>query len=210
MEPQVLSAIIKDYATVAALIAGGAWAVSRFVHNEILRRRREMASPDGMLTISCVESGADVVVATLNALWRNRGPLMIELCREHSRVRVCRLHIPAEVRALDIDNEAVSERVMEIVPWWSTYVLEPNTESILQEHFTLERGHVYAFRWSICLPPESLPGGRSPEHWFVRRDLIWQAPAKAIPTSAERQPAAIAVPPPQPRLGAAGDSAGNA
>jgi len=140
-EPQ-LSTIIKDYATAVALLAGGAWAYWRFRYDQALRRNREMAQPDGVLTVHWVDAGAgDRVIVTLEGLWRNRGPLMIELCAEHSYVKVFHVGSTPPIGPLHLD-----EPFLEIPPWWSTYVLEPNTESLLQEHITLGRGQVYVFR----------------------------------------------------------------
>jgi hypothetical protein len=169
-EPHI-STIIKDYATAVALLAGGAWAYWRWRYEQAVRQGREMASPDGTLSVSSVDLDSEHVIATLNALWRNRGPLLIELCAEHSSVRVFVVEGSPPVGPLTLD-----EPFLEIPPWWSMYVLEPNTESIMQEHLTLERGRVYAFRWRLCLAPGSLPGKLAGDHMQIRRELLWRAP----------------------------------
>jgi len=64
-----LSTIVKDYATAIALLAGGVWAVWRFRYEQILRRNREMAQPDGVLAVHYVELDAgDRVTVTLGAI----------------------------------------------------------------------------------------------------------------------------------------------
>jgi len=68
------------------------------------------------------------------------------------------------------------EHILQIPPWWSTYVIEPNTESLLQEHIALDRGQVYLFRWRLCLAPGALPGKLANDHLQVRRELLWRAP----------------------------------
>lgn len=168
--------IVKDYATAAAIVVAGLWALWRWIHAEMLRRGREMASPDGTLTASWVELSADSIIVTLNAVWRNRGPLPIELCPEHSKVSVYALKTDNHVGVLNIHENTSSDLVVDIPPWWSTYVFEPNTESLMQEHVVLGRGRVYAFRWRICLKPGALPGRHKRKHLFNRRDLIWKAP----------------------------------
>jgi hypothetical protein len=171
-----ISTVIKDYVTAAAIVLGGAWALWRWTYGEILRRRREMASPDGTLSVGSVEIAMDLVAVTVNALWRNRGPLLIALCSEHSDLKVYRLASSLSEGPLSIHEPTISQLVAKVSPWWDTYVMEPNTESLLQEHIALRRGYVYAFRWRICLSPGSLPGHLAKDHLSCRRDLIWQAP----------------------------------
>jgi len=167
-----LSTILKDYATALALLAGGAWALWRFRYEQTLRRSREMAQPDGVLTVHCVDADAgDRVIVTLEGLWRNRGPLMIELCAEHSYVKVFRVESAPPIGPLQ-----PGEHILQIPPWWSTYVIEPNTESLLQEHIALDRGQVYLFRWRLCLAPGALPCKLANDHLQVRRELLWRAP----------------------------------
>jgi hypothetical protein len=169
-EPHI-STIIKDYATVIALLAGGLWAVWRWRYERALRKDREMASPDGTLSVNVVDLDSDRVILTLDGLWRNRGPLPIKLCAEDSCVRVFRVAESSPIGPLTLGDP-----FLEIPPWWSTYVMEPNTESLLQEHLTLERGQVYLFRWRLCLAPGALPGKLASHHLQVRRDLLWKAP----------------------------------
>jgi hypothetical protein len=74
-----ISTIIKDYATTAAIIGGGCWALWRWVFEERLRRHRDFPALDG--EIRTVETKLDEqnVVVTVNALWRNRGKLPVEI-----------------------------------------------------------------------------------------------------------------------------------
>jgi hypothetical protein len=89
-EPQ-WAAVMKDVVTSAALVLGGGWAAWKWGYGETLRRRREMPSPDGTLTAAGVRLNDTTTAVTITAIWRNRGPLPIELCATHTAVDAFRL-----------------------------------------------------------------------------------------------------------------------
>ncbi|HEX7678140.1 MAG TPA: hypothetical protein VF713_08460, partial [Thermoanaerobaculia bacterium] len=76
------AAMLRDCVTAAGIALGGLWALWRWTWGERLRRKREMAAPDGQLNVADVDMGVGRSAATLNALWRNRGALPIRLCAE--------------------------------------------------------------------------------------------------------------------------------
>ncbi|HEX7680949.1 MAG TPA: hypothetical protein VF713_22625, partial [Thermoanaerobaculia bacterium] len=88
----------------------------------------------------------------------------------------------ADYGVLDIHDEGRSRFVWKSEPWWKTYIMEPNTESLLQDHFILRHGAIYAFRYTLCLEPGSIPGGKSDSHFVCVRDLIWRSPESNEPT----------------------------
>ena len=172
--------VIRDYVTAVGLALAGLWAFWRWTYGEVLRRKREMASPDGQLNVADVEIGAGISAVTLNALWRNRGALPIELCAEHTGVEVFEI-IGMAPGVLDFRDEARSRAAWKNEAWWKTYIIEPNTESLMQDHFILSQGVVYAFKCTLCLAPGSLPSGESDSHFVCVRDLIWRSPQSARP-----------------------------
>jgi hypothetical protein len=84
-------AIAKDVITSMAVLLGGAWAAWKWGYGETLRKRREMPSPDGSLKATSMRVDETTTAVTLHAVWRNRGPLPIEPCAEHSGVKAFRL-----------------------------------------------------------------------------------------------------------------------
>jgi len=130
----------KDIVTTIAILVGGVWAVWKWGYGEKLRKRREMCSPDGALTASTVPIDAEKLALTLTAVWRNRGELPIELCPVHSRVQVFMIKrdVPFGMFKLQ-ESDHVSE-IARSEPSWTSYVMEPNTDSVMHEHFTIQSG----------------------------------------------------------------------
>ena len=170
-----ISTIIKDYATAAALILGGIWALWKWGYGERLRHNREMASLDGTLTTSSVNLDDGKTAVTLHAIWRNRGPLPIQLCPQHTVVKVFQISRLSVPNRLTLKDGSGVPLLLSAKPDWNVYIMEPNTDSIMHEHFILDSRSLYGFKWTICLVPGSIPGQHAASHLVCTRELIWRA-----------------------------------
>ena len=164
-----------------ALVVGGGWAAWKWQYLEGLRRRREMPAPDGELTATSVPFSDEKAYLSLHALWRNRGNLPIEVCAEHSFIEYCELKGDPPVGSLRWGAASPLDDVKRVAVPWDLFVMEPQTESQLTEHFVVATGAVYAFRWEICLgdaPERKLYG-----HSTCHRELIWRVPESELPSA---------------------------
>ena len=168
------STIAKDLVTAAGLLIGGSWAAWKWGYGETLRKRREMASPDGTLTATAVQLENGTTAITLHALWRNRGPLPIELCPEHSAVEAFKIDRAVPLGGLALQPGPYVVLVAVSRPRWNMYIMEPTTDSVMHEHFVLDDDFVYGFRWTICLAPGSISGKHGDSHLVCTRELIWR------------------------------------
>lgn len=195
------STIAKDLATVVALIIGAIWAWSKWDFGERLRKRREMPAPDGTLTATAVQVNGGKMVVTLHALWRNRGPFPIELCSKHSIVEAFSIHPAVCLGDLQLQKGCHISLLKTVKPSWETYIMEPNTDSVMHQHFVVDDHFVHGFRWTICLVPESLRGKHAKAHhvctreFVCTRELMWRAdragptrPAAEMPSNPSLEP----------------------
>jgi hypothetical protein len=165
--------ILKDLVTVAGILLGGTWAAWKWGYGETLRRRREMASPDGTLTATAVRLDHNRLAITLSALWRNRGPVPVSLCATHSIVEAFRIKPTVSLGPLSLQPQSDVVVFAVAKPTWTEYIMEPNTESVMHQHFVVDEHGAYGFRWTICLSPGSLPGKHRDAHLVCTRELIW-------------------------------------
>ena len=166
--------VAKDVVTTAGIVIGGTWAVWKWGYVETIRRRREMASPDGTLEASAVRLDQDRIIVTLVAVWRNRGPVPISLCPEHSRVESFLIDSASPLGAMSL-NPAQHISPMSVAdPPWREYVMEPNTDSVMHQHFVVTDDTAYGFKWTICLAPGSFPGRYKDRHMRCTRELLWR------------------------------------
>lgn len=170
-----IATVVKDFATACAIIAGGGWALWKWTYGEMLRKRREMASPDGTLSVTALNLDDEISALTLHALWRNRGSLAIDLCAEHTGVELFQIVEPTAEGRLQLRPNGNVKRLSVAAPTWKVYVMEPNTDSVMHEHFLLRRGFLYGFRWTICLLPGSIPGVHKKSHLACTRELLWRS-----------------------------------
>ena len=76
---------------------------------------------------------------------------------------------------------------------WEAYVMEPGTESVMQDHFVVDRAGVYGFRFQICLSPGSTRQASSEAHDVSQGADLDSGPADAPAAASDdglRRPAA--------------------
>ena len=178
-EPHIAT-IIKDFATAAAILAGGGWAFWKWGYGERLRRKREMAATDGSLTATSVDMDESKSVVTLQAIWRNRGPIPLKLCPSHTRVEVFRIEKQENEGRLELIEGPNVHLIISAAPPWKSYIMEPGTDSVMHEHFVLMKESLHAFRWTVCLSPGSIPGADKQAHLVCTREMIWSAQAPIL------------------------------
>jgi hypothetical protein len=183
------TAEMDNIVTSAALIIGGIWAGYRWGYTEWQRKRREQPDLDGTLTASSVPLPGGKAYLTLQAAWRNPGPLPIWMCPEHSFVE--QYALPGDPPAvgfrlehvvllgdplagsLKLDGCPGAARISRIPLTWPKYKMGPNTVSNIIQPFVVTAGSVYVFNWVICLGAISR---KNQNHSWCNRDLIWALP----------------------------------
>ncbi len=115
---------------------------------------------------------ADKAYLTLQALWRNRGAMPIELCTEHTFVEQYELTGDPPVGSLRMTGDSCLTKIVTVRIPWGAYTMEPQTESVMAEHFVVATDSVYAFKWQICLGPLSR---KDTIHARCDRELIWRS-----------------------------------
>lgn len=132
-------------------------------------KRTRNAVPDGTLTATSIRVDEMTTAVTLSAVWRNRGPLPIKLCKDHSVIKAFRLGNMLPIGNLKLRDMAT---VSEVKADWSEYVLEPNTDSVMTEHFVLKNDGIYGFEWTICLGQAHSGVTSSTYHFDCTRELL--------------------------------------
>ena len=169
-----LSTIIRDYATAAAIIGGGLWALWRWVFEERLRRHREFPALDGEL--KTVETRLDHlnVILTVNALWRNRGKLPVEIDTTKTSVGVYSLDKSQPLGPFNPQIKALSYRAFPLADC-AGYILEPGTDSTIQQCIVLPTNQMFVIHWAICIAAsqKAYPYLKA-EMWCVR-DYVWRS-----------------------------------
>jgi hypothetical protein len=110
-----------------------------------------MAAPDGTLTATAVQVDDGRMVVTLHALWRNRGPFAIELCSRHSIVEAFIIDPAPPLGDLQLQKGCHIRLLDTAKPSWKTYIMEPNTDSVMHQHFVVDDHFTHGFRWTIIL-----------------------------------------------------------
>jgi hypothetical protein len=163
---------IESAVTSAAIIIGGLWAGWKWGYGEALRKRRELPDLDGILTATWVPLPGGKAYLTLRAAWRNPGPGPIRVCPEHSFVEQYELETDPPLGSFRVAGYPGLKKVA-TVPWpHRGYVMGPQTESVLTEHFVVAEGSVYAFTWQIC---QGRLSRRDQHHARCDRELIWSS-----------------------------------
>src|SRR6266853_5453219 len=131
-----ISTIIREYATVAAVAVGGGWALWRWGFEEWLRRQRDFPAVDGEIRTFETKLSDRNVIVTVNALWSNRGKLPVELDTTKTFVNVYSVGHSLPLGPFDPQSTKLAYSAKPLARL-SGYVLEPGTDSIMQQCLVL-------------------------------------------------------------------------
>lgn len=144
------SEVIRNYATVIGLFAGGAWAFWKWGYSDWAGAQKNRASLDGHLSAESVTLPNRHVLVTLQAQWNNRGQFPISIDPRTSQVLVYELSETLPLGEFDPSNSLGSPLfVQHPFKCLAAFELEPRTESALRAHFVLEQDKRYFFRWEL-------------------------------------------------------------
>lgn len=175
------SELIRNYATVLALLVSSLWAASRVAWSEFLRSKRDMPALDSSgVVLRDVELGlSGVHLVSLGMKWRNQSSMPTYIDPTVTRTEVYRIPDDLEPGPIHL-KPGLGEPLFVVRPLerLSSYVLEPKTENFLQSHMVLPSG-LYALRVKIA---------RSEEHHGAKgfewgREIVTRIPiARDAPT----------------------------
>lgn len=169
------AAVENAFASIA-IIVGGLWAGWRWGYGEALRKRREYPDLDGTLTATAVPLPGGKAYLTLQAAWRNPGPGPITVCPEHSFVEQYEFVEDPPLGSLRIADHPGARKIATVPLHLRGYVLGPQTESVMVEHFVVAAGSVYAFGWQVC---QGRLSRKDHSHGLCIREIIWTSPQSA-------------------------------
>jgi hypothetical protein len=157
----------REIITIIAIILGGCWAFWKWRFEENRRRVREISSLDGHLKVTATSLNEVNVLVTIEAIWRNPGVLPVSLNTNKAKLKIYEIDSNAKLGILELPKEKYIALPLKHL---AKYILEPNTESTMQYHFTLEKEKVYFIRWDIyeC---QTNPDAKE---YSWSRDLIWR------------------------------------
>ena len=182
------SELIRNYATVIALMVSSFWAASKVAWSEFLRSKQDMPALDSsgiVVQDHELEAGAGFLVA-VGMKWRNQSSMPTYIDPKLTRTEVYRVPENLEPGSLHL-KPGLGDPLFVVRPLerLSSYVLEPKTESFLQSHMVLRDAGLYVFRVKIA---------RSEKHHGAKgfewgREIIARVPSpKRAPVAAEDSP----------------------
>jgi hypothetical protein len=152
---------LREWLPSVAILAYGAWILSKMLFEQRLRSKKDMPSIDGHLSAETITLCDGRVLVTLSATWNNHSPLPVHIDTKTTIVSVYR--IPGDMHEGPLSLQAdLDSPVHTAQPYkeLQQFLLEPNTSSLLQTHFVLPAGSVYGFLWELNrhLKHGTLPG----------------------------------------------------
>ena len=158
-----LSTLIRNYTLSLSAVFMGGWAFWKWGFSEWLRHRQEGPAVDGVVTTTKTPliNNDSQVLATIEATWRNKGVYPVYIDTEQTRLDV--FEITSEYPEGPIyTNKDLGDPAYRMYPYkdMKGFILEPNTESILQHHFILSVDKIYLLRWKLYRNQAHHKGGR--------------------------------------------------
>jgi hypothetical protein len=169
-------AAVENAVASIAIIVGGLWAGWKWGYGEALRKRREYPDLDGALTAASVPLPGGKAYLTLQAVWRNPGPGPTTVCPEYSFVEQYELGTDPSLGSFRIAEYPGATKTVTVPLHIREYVMGPQTESVMTEHFVVVAGSVYAFSWHVC---QGRMSRKDQSHSQCIREIIWSSPQSA-------------------------------
>jgi len=186
MSPTEIATSIREYVTAAAILTGGGWALWRWGFEEWLRRQRDFPALDGEIRTVDAKLGDGKVVVTVNALWRNRGRLPVEIDPNRVSLHVHQISPASESGPVDpkSDNAPLCYTAHPLAGL-VTYILEPGTDSVIQQCLILPDDKVFLFRWQMPMASNQRAYRYlKSELWWVRQHVWRSGPSVVVEVSA--------------------------
>ena len=154
---QILNCILqflKDWVPTLGIIFGGGFAYWKWSSIEKLRKQREMPSADkGTLSITSLPINDVKVWVQIDVIWRNPGSIPFDVDVDATVISVFEIKSSIDIGAIQLKVEPgdLGEPIYSIKPYGSSKSVkyEPKSESLVQNHFVLERQKIYLFRWKL-------------------------------------------------------------
>lgn len=148
-----IAVAIRDWLPSVAVLIAGAWILIQWLHTERLRRNKDRAALDGILTTVITSIDEEKSLITVDAQWNNRSPLpfvvdvaktLIDIFQVTSKID----YGPIDMRAREFP---LGQPLYSLKPYERlvSLVIEPNTENKLQTYFLLRSGSAYLVRWRL-------------------------------------------------------------
>ncbi|WP_159522997.1 hypothetical protein [Sunxiuqinia indica] len=163
-----LISVITDFITVFALITGGIWALWKWGYLEKIRKKKEMPAIDGILNFKLIEINELQVVVSFEAIWSNKGSFAIYLNSNDSHLNGKKIKKKSVSNgALETENIDIQEKLFS-----GKYILEPQTNSIMQKQIILHKKDTYLFEWIIGLDEKHAHDFHTKGVVFCSREIV--------------------------------------
>lgn len=118
---------------------------------------------DGVVTTRKIILGGNnnQVLVTIEATWRNKGVYPVHIDTEQTRLDIFMIDNEYPKGPIYTNND-LGKPMYRMYPYndMNGFILEPNTESILQHHFILSLNKIYLLRWKLYRNQSYHKGGR--------------------------------------------------
>lgn len=144
------SSVVSNYVSAVAIVIGGVWVIWKWGFSEWLRRRKEIPSVEGSLETEATPIAEEKIAVTLNARWINKSGLPVYI--DHSLTRVDVYSVNTEICLGNlVPKHDLGDPIIRARPYedMDGFILEPNTNNLLQTHYVLEPKKTYLFRWKL-------------------------------------------------------------
>jgi hypothetical protein len=165
---------LSSWITAIAAAVGASFAIWKWGFEERLRRRHEIPSIDGDISVDVIEADDHTVCVYIENLWDNKGAVPIFLNPDRCVIRIYEIALQEKPRAIDPSDDASSGPEKEILSFCpirrsGRFMLEPGTQSRIQSAVLLQKGPIYEVRSHIEMDGRL---GRQVFWWFRRKVFV--------------------------------------
>jgi len=130
-------------ATTLAILLGGIWGVTTWIHQERLRKIREMPGLEARISFDFHSVSLSQSLLTIDIWTKNTGIIPIRPFAENARILLTPVELPKTEAFVQISDEP-SDKSLFVYPAKLGVTLEPNTETGFHAFATVIPGRFYS------------------------------------------------------------------
>lgn len=154
--------------TILAIVLGGAWAITTWIHQERLRRKREIPGFESEILFSQAALPGNKISVTVDVVTKNTGDIPIWPVIKNAHISLTRIDIPA-AGFIKKDVDSKPQDTFLLAPDLSELCLEPRTRTIFSAFYIADPNQLYSVEF--FLPTNYTTKDGQPWHWSQRRPI---------------------------------------
>ncbi len=152
---------------IIAIALGGLWAITKWIHQEQIRKQKEVPGFQAELSFTQVPLSKDMILLTIDVITMNTGDVPIRPEIQKAFISVKATEVKSLARFIQKDVKAKPDETFLLAPDLSELCLEPRTQTVFSAFYIAKPKTLYSVHFN--LPAKHCTSDGKPWSWHKWR-----------------------------------------